>query len=36
MRLAGEDSQAMHRVGSVLVTAATIPLALGLLEAFTS
>jgi len=27
---AGEDSQDMHRVGSVLVTAATIPLALGL------
>jgi hypothetical protein len=27
---AGEDSQDMHRVGSALVTAATIPLALGL------
>jgi Family of unknown function (DUF6328) len=27
---AGEDSQDMHRVGSVLVTAATVPLALGL------
>jgi hypothetical protein len=27
---AGEDSQDMHRVGSVLMTAATVPLALGL------
>jgi hypothetical protein len=27
---AGEDSEDMHRVGSVLVTAATVPLALGL------
>jgi hypothetical protein len=27
---AGEDSQDMHRVGSALVTAATVPLALGL------
>ena len=27
---AGEDSQDMHRVGSALVTAATIPFALGL------
>ena len=27
---AGEDSDDMHRVGSVLVTAATLPLALGL------
>jgi hypothetical protein len=27
---AGEDSDAMHRVGSALVTAATVPLALGL------
>src|SRR6202040_1422381 len=27
---AGEDTQDMHRVGSVLVTAATVPLALGL------
>jgi Family of unknown function (DUF6328) len=27
---AGEDTPDMHRVGSVLVTAATVPLALGL------
>jgi len=27
---AGEDSPAMHRVGSILITAATLPLALGL------
>jgi hypothetical protein len=27
---AGEDTQDMHRVGSILVTVATVPLALGL------
>jgi hypothetical protein len=26
----GEDSEDMHRVGSTLITAATVPLALGL------